>query len=687
MSVVGTFFHGAGQRESERDQLLVHDFTSDNSLPTGFSLDSGSEIYSEAGLVLDGSQYFSKAIDGTESYIDFSKPSFLLVVFNPAELPAVDQWLASFNNGSTSTPQIAMRVYRNSGGGTNTPRMFVYPGSGDTTSSYGELKAQLGVPMFAALTWTSGTSATIYTDDNGITGTTDTIGTVVNDGTLDVLTFCDDHNGGAEFDGTILKIAVGWSDDELSVGDVVRLSYINGDVPILVEGQSFQSQIFDSADTGAPVGHQSAMLEASKHLDLKNKIYVIDGSNTGSALLTSSSASDAWLDNSGDSIVADQRQLDSENKVVTQGLPPKAVWWAQFQGDVFDIASETTTIEDYEAGLEWKIARNDELYDNPVQLLEIPCGRNEAVTDAVDEAHQSLRETYIDVVNNSSSNVLRMEGYDIPYYDTTGHPTDAGQVTRCARAMRVIMQALGYIDENGVSYGPNLSTKGAFSIGTGWSESDFMVTGTAATGFLTDLTAAVEADETYEVTLPITEYTSGSVRVLLYDSNKVGTGTARSSADTHVEEITISGATGTATTYATIQVTSDFTGVIDLNNFRIRKKQTQSVDGPAVTSASATGSTITLNITHDQGTDINNPTSFEGFKVFDPEGTELSVTNVTRSDADTVAINMASSLTDLSVTVKYPYGALEGVTQTNCVIDNSTESMPLQSFVRTIAVT
>lgn len=669
---------------------LEHDFASKGTLPTGFSMSSGDAEFSDSGIRLSGSNSIFRDIDGTETYIDLSKPGFLIIVFTPREMPnsSVDDWLIGINNGSTSQPQLAARIYRDSGGGAHKPRLFFQPGTAPNASTYGELEAQVGVPMFCAVTWTDDAHVSIYTDDGGIDRHYDEIGPITNDGTLDKITVGDDHNGGANFIGTVNKIVVGYKDLELTLPEVVRFSFIEGDFPILIEGQSYQSQIYDSNQSGTPVGHQSAMLEASKHLPANNKIYLVNGAYSGSALLKSSASDDNWwLDNTQGDLIAGNRQELSEANEVLDGLQPRAVWWAQYQGDVFDIASGATTIEDYKAGLEWKIARWQEQFnDNVIILLEIPGGRNEAVSDETDEAHQSMREAYIDVVNNSSANVIRMEGYDIPYADTTGHPTDAGQVTRCARAIRRIFRENGTIDSSGISYGPNILTKGGFNLGTGWTQGGYVVSGSAATGFVTDNYAEVEADTTYEVTFTISNYVSGSVRVLLYGTGSAGVGTTRSSDGTFTQEITVPAA-GAGSAYATIQVISAFTGDIDLASFTVKKKQTQGTVGPAYASGSASGSTILINITHDTGTDINNPTSFEGFKVFKPNGDELTITNVTRSDADTISINMAANITDLSVTVKYPYGALEGVDQVNLVYDNSDEAMPLQSFTVTLPVT
>ncbi len=540
------------------ENSFVKNFHSDNTLPDGFTLTSGSENYGDGGLILDGSQYLDRVIDDSEDYLDLSRPGFAVMVYKPDAVDlAGDQFLFSISDG-TATPQIAMRLYRNDGGGANTARMYVYPDSGASTTQYGEYENQAGVYDFAILCWESGNAAKIITDDGE---TIDDIGTIT-PANYNTIHIGDDHNGGSEFDGVIAKIEVGNSGKLLTMREAIAKTFIEGDEVLLAEGQSYNRQLFDSLETGDPVGHMAATLQASLILDEPNKLYVINGADSGSSLLSSSNADDAWLDNSGENLVADIRQIQSEVAVYKKGVTPTILWWAQYQGDVFRIAAGDTTVDDYKAGLLWKIARAQALYGTGIIIiLEIPGKRNEAVTDSVDQAHQDLTECFIQVREESTANVVTMEGYDIEPYDTTGHPTNAGQEVRAKRAVR---------------------------------------RGLAARG-------------------------------------------------------------------------KDTTGL--------------STTGPSANVSAVTSSAATIDITHDQGTGLSSPASnYEGFKAFNEDGSEITISS-TSNTTNQITLNFGSAPTGSYVDIKYPFGALEGVTLSNLVYDNSTEVMPLQSFYQRVTVT
>lgn len=539
---------------------LAHNFFTSNAMPEGFTMVGGPAAYNAGGLDLSGSgQYFERTIDGDEIYLDLSKPGYAGIVYAPDQFSAVDdQWLFSINAG-TSTPQIAMRIYRGDGtGGHNTARMFVYPDAGNTTTNYGKYESQVGVFDYAILVWESGGEAKIITESGE---TIASIGTIT-PGNYSKIRFGDDHNGGAEFDGTIPRIVIGQSEKPLTMRQAIQKVFIDGDVPILVEGQSYNSQNFGSAETSEPVGQMAATKQASEILDAPNKIFLINGTNTGSALLSSSDAADAWLDNSGEDIVQGDRQLESEIAVFRKGLDPVASWWAQYQGDVFDIAAGNTTLADYKAGMEWKIARNKALWgDDFVMLLEIPGARNEAVTESVDAAHQDMRELYFELIAENEG-VIGVEGYDIEPFDTTGHPTNAGHQIRAPRAIRRILGALG----------------------------------------------------------------------------------------------------------------KDMTGL--------------STTGPSASVTSASGTAVVIDITHDQGAVIVAPASnYEGFKVFETDGTEIAISAAVKTSDTRITLTLASTPSGAQIDIKYPFGALEGVTLSELVYDDSAETMPLQSFVQRVTVT
>ena len=650
----------------------------------GFTMSSGNVTFSEGGIVLDGSQSLERTLDGFEKYFDLSKAGFCVMVVAPYELPnaTTDQFLFSASEGNSS-PQIATRIYRDDGGAAHKFRKFVSASSGAGSSSYSRLEAQIGVYDFFAVVWESGGNASLITDW-GVNTTA--IGTF-DPSEFSKIVFGDDHNGGAQFKGTIAKISMGNQGTVPSTPQMIKESYIAGDVVFAVEGQSYNFQISSSHETSEAVGMMAVHAEASELLPAPNKAYVIQASDSGSALLTSSDTSDAWLDNSGDTIVADQRQADSLLGYAAKNIAPNGVWWAQFQGDVFDIASGNTTLAEYEAGLQWKYddwrARFGE---NFVIILEIPGGRNEAVSDIVDQAHQDMRELYLDFIAEHDD-VIGIDNYDIPYADTTGHPTDAGQVTRCKRATRLLIDALGDEVENTYSRNKVIASKIVGSTGWDYNNDTNSWEGDGAVGFLTHNPLDITDGETYRVTYEVTGYSGGGIRPILYANNKAGVGTTRTANGVYTQDITVSITTGTAGVYMVFQATSAFTGSINVKSIKVQQAVVKSVHGPAVASIVNADTATTVTVTHDKGTDFNTePTGgYEGFAVFDADGSRLSVSDVSRASATSLTITHASP-SGATIDVKYPYGALEGVTQANLAFDNFSEPMPLQSFVQTVVV-
>lgn len=649
-------------------------FYQDNALPEGFVF-TGSESYNDGGLEFDGAEKLELALTGDEPWFNQGESGYMIFRYKTPSFPADDQYLGDFVSGTDIYPSIGLRSYRLDG----IPRGAVFEASGQPNMTN---NTALSIPVdtfhFAALTW-DGTAAYIYTD-NG-----ENSGSVITTNVYDRFIIGDDHNGGESLEGVIAMFEAGAGLP--TKAQIFQKAQIAGDAIVQALGQSQSNHFFNSAEGGAQsrIGHETLISETGKYLTEPNCAFFINSSDSGSAILTSSSASDAWVDNSASPTMADSVRLTQAITVAAdRGQTPEIGFWWQYQGDVFDISAGTSTIEDYELGLDHIKDRLVEEYGSSYLLVLIPNGgRNEAVTDEVDEAHQTVRELYLSKAAEGGNYRRGPEVYDLGTYDATGHLSNAENVIAAQRLGRNLAYHLGLIDSNGVWYGDNIISRSDASAGTGWSQDGFIVTGTGATGFISFNNANVEEDQTYEITFPIDEVTAGSVRFLLYDNNKVAVGTTYSTAGEHVQEITVSAGTGTSGTYATIQVQSAFTGVIDLRKIKIRKKQTTSIAGPEATGFTNNAKQTLIDITHEQGTDFNSQPAggYEGFAVFDEDGTRLTIDTVTRESATQLRLLTTTAPTGATIDIKYPYGALEGVTLANTVKDNSAEAMPLLSFI------
>lgn len=103
--------------------------------------------------------------------------------------------------------------------------------------------------------------------------------------------------------------------------------------------------------------------------------------------------------------------------------------------------------------------------------------------------------------------------------------------------------------------------------------------------------------------------------------------------------------------------------------------------GPRITAAARTGSTITVTITHDGGTDFAPSSSIEGFRYLDGGGANIAISAAVRTNATTITLTLASAV---SGTLYYAFDDMAGLSTANVVRDNAAISMPLRSTKRTV---
>lgn len=103
---------------------------------------------------------------------------------------------------------------------------------------------------------------------------------------------------------------------------------------------------------------------------------------------------------------------------------------------------------------------------------------------------------------------------------------------------------------------------------------------------------------------------------------------------------------------------------------------------PSIASAVRSGTTVTVTITHGDGSDITPTTDIAGFHFYD-DGAEITITSAVRSSATEIELTLASTPTGAE-TLYYGYGTLYGEvsTYTNLVTDGN--GLPLWSAAITL---
>ncbi|NBX65407.1 MAG: SGNH/GDSL hydrolase family protein [Proteobacteria bacterium] len=102
------------------------------------------------------------------------------------------------------------------------------------------------------------------------------------------------------------------------------------------------------------------------------------------------------------------------------------------------------------------------------------------------------------------------------------------------------------------------------------------------------------------------------------------------------------------------------------------------VEGPLMTGWTRSGTTVTVTIAHDGGTDFTPTTGIQGFHFFDGL-TEIAVTAAVRTSATVVTLTLASAPTGGTQTLNYIYDEEASVTVSSLLRDNASPSMPLKA--------
>lgn len=102
------------------------------------------------------------------------------------------------------------------------------------------------------------------------------------------------------------------------------------------------------------------------------------------------------------------------------------------------------------------------------------------------------------------------------------------------------------------------------------------------------------------------------------------------------------------------------------------------VDGPSISGWSRTGTTVTVTIGHDAGSDFTPSSAIEGFHFFD-DGIEIAVTSAIRTNASTVTLTLSTAPTGSVQRLTYIYDEEATINISNLFKDNAANPMPLRS--------
>ena len=108
------------------------------------------------------------------------------------------------------------------------------------------------------------------------------------------------------------------------------------------------------------------------------------------------------------------------------------------------------------------------------------------------------------------------------------------------------------------------------------------------------------------------------------------------------------------------------------------KSVSGSTMGPSISGASRSGTSVSVTISHDGGTDFTPSSGIVGFRFFD-NGSEITINSAVRTDATTVTLTLASTPSGIE-TLYYCYDDASDITNANIgsvLTDNSSEALPL----------
>ncbi len=101
------------------------------------------------------------------------------------------------------------------------------------------------------------------------------------------------------------------------------------------------------------------------------------------------------------------------------------------------------------------------------------------------------------------------------------------------------------------------------------------------------------------------------------------------------------------------------------------------VDGPSITGAVRNGTSVTVTLTHDAGSDFTPASGIEGFHFFDG-GAKIAITAAVRTNSTTITLTLASEPTGVEE-LYYLYDDEAALNPANLVIDDGNVSLPLRS--------
>lgn len=108
------------------------------------------------------------------------------------------------------------------------------------------------------------------------------------------------------------------------------------------------------------------------------------------------------------------------------------------------------------------------------------------------------------------------------------------------------------------------------------------------------------------------------------------------------------------------------------------------VDGPTIGTPTLSGTTVTVPITHTDGTDFTPTSAIGGFQFYD-DGTDIAISSAVRTNATTITLTLASTPSGTTKELWYAWGSLYNDLGSTLVRDNSAYAMPLRAGKWTVA--